>query len=140
MSSQPSTIDDLKNTAAAAADKVSNSLSASDPNYDENKDKNNFSRDTEGNVFKKGDYKHQLNEAAHGGPKKPEESYVEKVMSRIPGVRSIQQHTLNQGSASTDAAKRGPPDRPNNDVQVEEFLRKQYHSKSGDVMPNPDSE
>lgn len=32
----------------------------------------------------------------------------------------------------------GPPDRPDHDVQIEQFLRKQYHSQSGDGMPDPD--
>ena len=78
MSSQPSTVESLKNTAASAADTVSNTLSSEDPNYDPNKDKNNFAKDAHGNIHKKGDFKDQLNVAANGGPKKPEESYIEK--------------------------------------------------------------
>jgi hypothetical protein len=37
------------------------------------------------------------------------------------------------------AKHEGPPNRPDQDVQVEQFLRKQCHSKSGDRMPNSDS-
>jgi hypothetical protein len=81
MSSQPSTSEKIKQTANSAIDSVSSTASAADPNYDPNKDKNNFAKDDLGNKFKKGDYKDQLNQAAHGGPKTEEEKpqgYLEK--------------------------------------------------------------
>ena len=46
---------------------------------------------------------------------------------------------VDQGRAEKVAKHEGPPNRPHQDVQVEQFLRKQYHSKSGDRMPNSDS-
>ena len=60
---------------------VSSTASASDPNYNPDKDKNNFAKDDHGNTFKKGDYKDQLNQAAHGGPNngpEKQEGYLDK--------------------------------------------------------------
>jgi hypothetical protein len=53
MSSQPSTSEKIKQTANSAIDSVSSTASAADPNYDPNKDKNNFAKDDLGNKFKK---------------------------------------------------------------------------------------
>jgi hypothetical protein len=82
MSSQPSTAEKIKGTANSAIDSVSSTLSSSDPNYKPDQDKNNFAKDDLGNTFKKGDYKDQLNKAAHGKlhdePEKSQESYLEK--------------------------------------------------------------
>ena len=78
MSSQPSTLDSLKDTASSAAQTVSDTVKPADPNYDPNKDKDNFTKDIHGNTLKKGDYKHQLTEAAMGGPPQKEETMVEK--------------------------------------------------------------
>jgi len=49
------------------------------------------------------------------------------------GVSKLQQTTFEQGPA--DKTKGGPPNRPDHDVQVEQFLRNQYHSRSEDGMP-----
>jgi hypothetical protein len=82
MSSQPSTGEKIKQSANSAIDSVSSTASATDPSYNPDKDKNNFAKDDHGNTFKKGDYKDQLNQAAHGKlngePEKPQESYLEK--------------------------------------------------------------
>lgn len=61
------------------------------------------------------------------------------VCSYIAGVSKLQQATCEQGDAEEESKKPGPPNRPDHDVQVEQFLRKQYHSKSGDGMPDPDA-
>lgn len=58
--------------------------------------------------------------------------------SYIPGVSTLQQAAFEQGPSTDENKNRGPPNRPDHDVQVEEFLRKQYHSKSGDGMPDLD--
>lgn len=83
--------------------------------------------------------KDKLNEAAFGGPKEPEPGYVEKACSYIPGVSKLQQVAYDQGEPENDVKATGPPERPEHDVQVEQFLRKQYHSKSGNNMPDPDA-
>ena len=62
-----------------------------------------------------------------------------KVCSYIPVVSKLQQQAFDQGEVDRAAKLEGPPNRPDHDVQVEQFLRKQYHSKSGDGMPNPDT-
>ena len=62
-----------------------------------------------------------------------------QVCSYIPGVSSLQQSASEQGKAKKSNANDGPPTRPDHDVQVEQFLRGQYHSRSGDGMPNLDS-
>jgi hypothetical protein len=173
MSSQPSTGEKIKQSANSAIESVSSTASATDPNYDPNKDKNNFAKDDHGNTFKKGDYKDQLNQAAHGNlngePEKKEESYLEKggssnhmhslkgrrgswrksklmikVASYIPGISSLQQKAFDQGPEEDTTTTNKPPpgpsvNRPDHDVQVEEFLRKQYQSKSDHGMPDPDA-
>lgn len=50
----------------------------------------------------------------------------------IPGA-SKSQASVNEESPNKDS---GGIERPDNDVQVEEFLRKQYRSKSGKDMPS----
>jgi hypothetical protein len=84
MSYQPFQFDTLKDNVSstynAVSDKVSDTItpdSKKEP-YDPNTDKANFRRGDFGNTVKKGDLKDQLNEAACGSPKKPEEGYVEK--------------------------------------------------------------
>ena len=59
-----------------------------------------------------------------------------KVCSYIPGVSSFQKSLFQQGQPEKDFKNDGPPNLPENGVQVEEFLRKQYHSMSGEGMPN----
>jgi len=140
MSHQPSTVDSIKDTANSAYETVANTVApAADGEYDPDKDKANFKKDAHGNTVKKGDLKDKLSEAALGGPPEREESYVEKVCSYIPGVSNLQKQAFDQGEAEEAAKPQGPPDRPDHDVQVEQFLRKQYHSTSGDGMPNPNA-
>lgn len=61
------------------------------------------------------------------------------MISTIPGISKLQQIAFNQGEPEKETQPPGPPERPDHDVQVEQFLRKQYHSKSGDGMPDPDA-
>lgn len=83
--------------------------------------------------MKKGDYKDQLSEAAMIGPPERQETIVEKVLSYIPAVEALRGESESKGEE-----RGGPPDRPDHDVQVEQFLRKQYHSRAGEGMPDPD--
>ncbi|KAA8574940.1 hypothetical protein EYC84_004175 [Monilinia fructicola] len=134
MSSQPSTIDSLKSTASSAYETVANSVSATSQNgeYDPDQDKNFVGKDSHGNKFRKGDYKDKLNQAALGGPPEKEESLTEK------GISTLQKSTLEQGPEDRTVKDNGlPPTRPEHDVPIEQFLRKQYHSRSGDGIPNP---
>lgn len=82
MSHQPSTVDTIKDNALSAYETVANTVTPASQrqDYDPNKDVNNFKTDDHGNTVKKGDFKDQLNEAAHGGPPKRQESMVEKGM------------------------------------------------------------
>lgn len=113
-----------------------------------------------------------MNEAALGGPREEEESYVGKgaltfgvgykpefasmdkrntwmsKQERNANDESVLLHSsrqqnkkqaFDQGEAGKAAKHEVPPKRPDQDVQVEQFLRNQYHSKSGDRMPNSDS-
>ncbi|APA09403.1 hypothetical protein sscle_05g041730 [Sclerotinia sclerotiorum 1980 UF-70] len=140
MSSSLSTVDSLKNTASSAYETVANSLSATSKNgeYDPAQDKNNVGKDAHGNKFRKGDFKDQLNQAAYGGPPEKEESFTEKALSWMPGISTLQKSTLEQEpedkTVKDDAV---PPIRPQHDGHIEQFLRKQYHSRSGDGIPNP---
>ncbi|KAE8452470.1 hypothetical protein EG329_000372 [Mollisiaceae sp. DMI_Dod_QoI] len=136
MSNQPSTVDNIKSTVNLAYESVTNTITSrtdEQGDYDSNNDRANFKKDAHGNTVKKGDLKDKLNEAAFGGPKEPEQTYVEK------GVSKLQQLAYEQGESEKDVKPSGPPNRPEHDIQVEQFLRKQYHSKSGEGMPNPDS-
>ncbi|RAL59918.1 hypothetical protein DID88_000545 [Monilinia fructigena] len=128
MSSQPSTINSLKSTASSAYETVANSVSATSRNgeYDPDQDKNFVGKDSHGNKFRKGDYKDKLNQAAFGGPPEKEESLTEK------GISTLQKSTLEQGPEDRTVKDNGlPPTRPEHDVPIEQFLRKQYHSRSG---------
>jgi hypothetical protein len=81
MSHQPSTTDKVKDAASSAYESLVNTVSPVSENqgkYDPDKDKSNFAKDSHGNIFKKGDYKDKLNEAARGSPPQAEEGYVEK--------------------------------------------------------------
>ncbi|TVY36329.1 hypothetical protein LOCC1_G007916 [Lachnellula occidentalis] len=139
MSHQPSTTSQLKNTASSTYHTVASKITPDDkkPGYDPNKDTRNFTKDAHGNTVKKGDYKDKLNEAAMGRDTN-EVGLVEKVCSYIPGVSTLQQAAFEQGPPKEENKDSGPPNRPDHDVQVEEFLRKQYRSKSGDGMPDLD--
>jgi hypothetical protein len=60
------------------------------------------------------------------------------VLSYIPGVSSLKQSDNDQGGPEKDVKNNEEqPKRPEHDVQVEQFLRKQYHSTAGDGMPEP---
>ncbi|KAJ8065988.1 hypothetical protein OCU04_005085 [Sclerotinia nivalis] len=140
MASSPSTIDSLKNTASSTYETIANSLSTTSKNgeYDPDQDKNNVGKDAHGNKFRKGDFKDQLNRAAYGGPPEKEESFTEKALSWIPGISTLQKSTLEQRPEDKTVKDDGaPPIRPQDDVPIEQFLRKQYHSRSGDGIPNP---
>ncbi|KAI9648143.1 hypothetical protein NHQ30_002775 [Ciborinia camelliae] len=140
MSSQPSTLDSIKNTASSAYETVANSVSATSPNgeYDRDPDKNKVGKDAHGNRFRKGDFKDKLNQAAYGGPPEKKESWTEKALSWIPGISTLPKSTLERGPEDRTGKDDGtPPTRPEHDVPIEQFLRKQYHSRSGDGIPNP---
>ncbi|TAQ87865.1 hypothetical protein B7494_g3829 [Chlorociboria aeruginascens] len=142
MSSQPNTTEKIKEFASNATNTLADTISPPHkrPSYDASKDETNFEKDDHGNVYRKGDYKHQLSEAAKGGPIPQEASYMEKVSSYIPSVNSLQQSMFQkepQVNAKDTKDDGRAPVRPDHDVQVEQFLRDQYHSRSGEGMPNP---
>ncbi|ESZ97285.1 hypothetical protein SBOR_2313 [Sclerotinia borealis F-4128] len=140
MSSQPSTIDSLKNTVSSVYETVANSVSATSQNdgYDPNQDKNQIGKDAHGNKFRKGDFKDKLNQAARSGRPEKEESSTEKALSWTPDMGTLQKSTMEQGPEDTSVKGDGArPTRPEHDVPIEQFLRKQYHSRSGDGIPNP---
>lgn len=62
-----------------------------------------------------------------------------KALSWIPGVSALQKSTLEQGPEDNNTVKDNgaPPTRPEHDVPIEQFLRKQYHSRSGEGIPDP---
>lgn len=81
MSHQPSTIDQIKTTAANTANSLQSSAAKeTDPNYNPEKDPENFSKDSGGNKVRKGGLKDALNEAAYGNTpskeEKPEEGLI----------------------------------------------------------------
>lgn len=80
MSSQPSTIDSIKNTASSAYDTIANGVAATsqDSEHHPDQDENHVGKDVHGNKFRKGDFKDKLNQAAGGGPPEKEESFTEK--------------------------------------------------------------
>ncbi|PVH78195.1 hypothetical protein DL98DRAFT_534057 [Cadophora sp. DSE1049] len=141
MSHQTSTVDSIKDTANSAYDSVTTSVNPPQQNddYDPKRDKTNFKKDTHGNTVEKGGLKDKLDEAAAGGPPSKESSYVEKVAAYIPGINKLQQSSSPSQGGEEEKKPSGPPDRPDHDVQVEQFLRGQYHSRSGDGMPDPNS-
>jgi hypothetical protein len=70
MSSQNTTAESIKETTDSAIDSMSKTISSTSQNgaYDDpGQDKNDVAKDIHGNVFKKGDFKDQLNQAATGG-------------------------------------------------------------------------
>ncbi len=62
-------------------------------------------------------------------------------ISYIPGGSALEKSIYGASDADMAATKGevkddgSPPTRPQNDVQVEEFLKSQYKSKSGSRMP-----
>ncbi|CAG8982151.1 hypothetical protein HYALB_00003243 [Hymenoscyphus albidus] len=142
MSHQPSTLDQIKTTAANTATSLQNTLNKeTNPSYNPNHDPENFAKDSMGNRFMKGDMKDALNEAALGKPRsggEGGEGVVGKVLSYIPGLASTTQQKEEEERVEKEKEKgrETPPRRPEHDVQVEQFLRGQYHSKSGEGMPD----
>jgi len=63
----------------------------------------------------------------------------ETVKSYIPGLAAPKDQSKPEVGDGT-IAPGVPPERPDHDVQVEQFLRKQYHSRAGDGMPDPSKE
>lgn len=59
------------------------------------------------------------------------------MLAYIPGVDASKKQSKEE---KTPVNPGQPPNRPDHDVQVEEFLRNQYHSKAGDNMPDPNKE
>jgi hypothetical protein len=89
MSSQPSTIDSLKDTANSTYDSVASTVTSSQnqADYNPHKDPQNFDKDAHGNTFKKGDFKDQLNKAATGdlnNTDTPPEGILDKGNAGIP--------------------------------------------------------
>lgn len=65
----------------------------------------------------------------------------EIVKSYIPGIASTKTKDVEregeiERKMEEERRTGEPPRRPEHDVQVEQFLRGQYHSKSGDGMPD----
>lgn len=66
---------------------------------------------------------------------------TDAVVETIPGMDALQRAAFGQTEAEvkeTDHETKdngGPPARPVNDTQIEEFLKEQYKSKSGKDMP-----
>ncbi|KAH8598153.1 hypothetical protein B0O99DRAFT_684201 [Bisporella sp. PMI_857] len=135
MSHQPSQLEQATAKASEAYEAVSNKLMQAerkgDGGYDADRDPANFGYDTGGNKVRKGGLKEQLDDKAIGASsQRKEETLVEKgkVKSCIPGPSSSSTSAETRSEAAPDV----PPVRPDHDVQVEEFLRGQYHSRSGD--------
>jgi hypothetical protein len=65
---------------------------------------------------------------------------IKEVCSYIPGLDKSQQQ--NHSERCEPEKREWKEDerikRPENDVQVEAFLREQYNSRSAEGMPNPD--
>jgi len=129
MSNTPSQTDTLRSAAATATHAVAETI---EPSEEKQKSRSDD----------KESYKDRLDKAAyeyegHNAPPK-NETLVKKASSYIPGLSSLTGQTPSSETTSRqgpmDEGK--PPTRPDHDVQVEEFLKGQYKSKSGDAMPN----
>lgn len=84
----------------------------------------------------RGNLEHNLGMQVQGGRSR---ILTTKVSSYIPVVSKMQQQAFDQGEAEKERKDGGPPNGPDHDVQVQQFLRKRYHGKSRDGIPNPDS-
>ncbi|RDW68424.1 hypothetical protein BP5796_09081 [Coleophoma crateriformis] len=125
MSSQPSTVDTVKNTASSAYKTVANVVQ---PSQDSRPQGPELTKDAQGQACKKGDYKDQLNQATMNKQPQEKEGYIEK------GVSKLQQLAFKQGPEATKPKDDGtPPTRPDHDTQVEEFIRSQYMTQGNDV-------
>ncbi|OBT92214.1 hypothetical protein VE01_09967 [Pseudogymnoascus verrucosus] len=138
MSRQPSTAESLRSAASEATHTVAETL---DPSEDKNPSKWRQEESLDGSrrLPSQGvSYKEQLDEAATSEQKgsEEEESIVERAASCILGASTVQSVIQGKQEASTSEAKvedvGKPPTRPENDVQVEEFLKEQYRSRSKD--------
>ncbi|KFY45144.1 hypothetical protein V495_03104 [Pseudogymnoascus sp. VKM F-4514 (FW-929)] len=135
MSHQPSTVESLRSTASEATHTVAETL---DPSEEKKSSKWRQEETLDGSrtlPSQDVSYKEQLDEAATSGRKnsEEEESIVEKAASYIPGASIVQSAIQGeQGGAEREATvdTGKPPTRPANDVQVEEFLKEQYKSRS----------
>ena len=59
------------------------------------------------------------------------------MLAYIPETLGGSKDEANSKKEKTSPINPGqPPNRPDHDVQVEQFLRDQYHSKAGDGMPD----
>jgi len=135
MSHQSSTTDQLKDKAQAAYDTIARTVapsSTSTSGHDESPaeaKRRDFTKDSQGQECQRGDYQDQLSKAA--APKsevqKNEDSLLGKVASMIPGTSKSQEPISNANEKPADSDSGGIK-RPDHDVQVEEFLRKQYRS------------
>jgi len=132
MSHQPSTTEQLKEKAQTAYDTIARTVAPSSTEAS-GKDKSGaeakrreFTKDSQGQTCQRGDYQDQLSQAAESKSdlEKDEDSLFGKVAAMIPGA-SKSQASVNEESPNKDS---GGIERPDNDVQVEEFLRKQYRS------------
>ncbi|PQE33996.1 hypothetical protein CJF32_00002831 [Rutstroemia sp. NJR-2017a WRK4] len=134
MSSQQSTLESVRDTASSTIETVANAVSTTPAGDGAPKEEDKVGKDSHGNKFKKGDFKDKLNEAAHGGPPQKEPSFTEK------GISALQQHAYDQGPEENQAKDdKAPPTRPDHDVPIEQFLRHQYKSTSGEGLPDPSS-
>ncbi|KAM3080049.1 hypothetical protein ACMFMF_003462 [Clarireedia jacksonii] len=132
MSSQQSTLESVRDTASSAIETITNAVSTTPAGNQAPKEEDEVGKDSHGNKFKKGDFKDKLNEAAHGGPPQKEPSLMEK------GISALQQHAYDQGPEENSAKDdNAPPTRPDHDVPIEQFLRHQYKSTSGEGLPDP---
>ncbi|KFZ09978.1 hypothetical protein V502_08393 [Pseudogymnoascus sp. VKM F-4520 (FW-2644)] len=138
MSRQPSTVESLRYTASEAAHTVAETL---DPSGEKTASKWRQEESLDGSgrpPSQDGTYKEQLDEAAASGRKgsEEEESIVEKATSYIPGASTVQSAIQSKQGVTASEGKvedvGKPPTRPANDVQVEEFLKEQYRSRSTD--------
>ncbi|OBT70444.1 hypothetical protein VE03_00035 [Pseudogymnoascus sp. 23342-1-I1] len=144
MSRQPSTIESLRYTASDVTHTVAETLDPSEEKKASKLGQEESLDDSKRFMSQDVSYKEQLDEAAASGQKdsEGEEGIVERAASYIPGASTVQSTIQGkQGSAAREANVEDdgkPPTRPANDVQVEEFLKEQYRSRStNDDTPKP---
>ncbi|EFQ27888.1 hypothetical protein CGRA01v4_03484 [Colletotrichum graminicola] len=84
-------------------------------------------------------FKQKLDQAAHDARKPDDEPnqnpIIEKVTQYIPAVANILGHPQEErGEKVSRPGIPGPPERPYDDTQVEEFIRQQHRSKGEDGL------
>ncbi|KAI2623385.1 hypothetical protein GGR54DRAFT_51559 [Hypoxylon sp. NC1633] len=64
-------------------------------------------------------------------------SFAEKVTEYVPAAAKLLGNRSQGDKSESTSLKRppGPPDRPNHDGQIEEFVRDQHRSKKQDALP-----